>query len=168
MSVNKIDNSTRLDVVENHRLDSLIDWESWKYEDFLWIVHDFVLDIFIKKNKLKEIGASEEIVSKVIDYNNVLNKYLLGFIDSDTLNDEGSKADCLVDTLKGIDKKIIESIKTGLSDSTRSCFPEYDAGFLFGIMLSDFYKFEDGLIYKNFGQYIEQHEKTQIYKILNA
>lgn len=157
----------RLDVMENHRLDKIIDWNDWQYMDILWIIHDFINDVLIGQHKLKEINVSASVIERVIYYSDIIKKYLDEDIDNNELNKQGTQAMQLVDALDGVDKIVIDAIKIGLGDSERACFPEYDAGFLFGVMLSDLYRLNDCSIYKYFGEFISQHPKTQKHKFVS-
>jgi hypothetical protein len=158
-------NPDRPDVIENKRLDSILDLDSATFEDIRWLFHDFIKDILIGENILKDLGVSQNLIEKIKYYNSVIKGHLQGSISAETINNEGVNSWRLHDQSSGLDKHAIRFVMTGLCDKEKASLDDYGHSMLTGLLVSLVYRIGGARLSKMFGNYIENYPRIQKYKL---
>ncbi|MDA8443914.1 hypothetical protein [Paracidovorax valerianellae] len=159
-------NILRSDITEIKKLESRYNLDSINFEDIQWIFHDFTKEVLLK-NLFPKIKIAEDVISKIKEYNNAIENFLMGKISSDEINNIGIKSMHEAERLENTEKIVMNFASKGLCDKKRAFFDEHGGSMHFQSLFFTLQKIEKNNLCIEFRKYVENHPRMKQYRKKN-
>ncbi len=165
---NHMEKNNRPDIAAAKVIEQLYLLEELTFREMQELIYNFSKDVLLNGDSFKESQDTEETLEKAKYYNEKINQFILGIINTQELRKFRIKAiEFYEKTTKQPYRNILEFISKGLFDEEISMFHDYGVDMHFSMLLFTLLKTEKPTLCQQFVDYLSSSKIMQTHKSQN-